>query len=281
MQVATSDGLVVGCAFGHHARMPDCDIHPTAVIHPQAELEAGVEVGAYAVIGADVRIGAGTIIGPHAVLEGPLRLGPRNHLAAHVTLGLPPQDDGYAGEPTELVIGSDNRFREFFTAHRASTKEDGVTRIGSHNLFMAYSHIGHDGRIGDRVTISNASQLAGHVQVDDRAYISAVCGIHQFVRIGSLSMVGGGAVVTQDVAPYCTVTGNRARLRGLNHRGLQRAGLDAGERRRIRQAYDLVFRRGLTREQARQAITDDPGLATPWVEALVAFMTDSNRGLVR
>ncbi len=201
----------------HHARMAETSIHPSAIIDPKAQLGAGVSVGAYAVIGAQVEVGDHCVIGAHAVLEGPLRLGPRNQIFAHATLGLPPQDNGYQGEPTWLEIGADNQLREFVTIHRASTKEQGITRIGDRNLLMAYSHVGHDGQLGNDITISNASQLAGHVHVADRAYISAVCGIHQFVHIGSLAMVGGGGVVTQDVAPYCMVAGNRARLRGAEY----------------------------------------------------------------
>lgn len=274
-------GLVVIERFRHHARMQETRIHPTACIDPKAEIGARSRIDAYAVVGADVCIGDDCVIGPHAVLEGPLRLGPRNHVAAHATLGLPPQDTGYRGEPTVLEIGTGNTFREFVTVHRASTKEDGVTRLGSDNLLMAYSHVGHDGRIGDQVTISNASQLAGHVHVDDQATISAVCGVHQFVHIGRLAMVGGGAVVTRDVAPYSMVAGNRARLRGLNHRGMARAGLGADQRRGIRRAHDLVFRRGYPLEAALEAIDADPLLVRPEVEAFTAFIRGSRRGLTR
>ena len=267
--------------FRHHARMQETRIHPTACIDDGAEIGERCGVGAYAVVGPNVSIGDDCIIGPHAVLEGPLRLGPGNHVAAHATLGLPPQDSGYQGEPTALEIGAGNTFREFVTVHRASTKEDGVTRVGDNNLLMAYSHVGHDGRIGNGITISNASQLAGHVHVDDQAYISAVCGIHQFVHIGRLAMVGGGAVVTRDVAPYTLVAGNRARLRGLNNRGLERAGLGMDQRRGIRRAYDLVFRRGQSLDSALEAISADPQLTGPVIEGFTGFIRASRRGLTR
>lgn len=274
-------GLVVCPRFSHHARMAETTIHPTAIVHASAELGARTEVGAYAVVGPDVQMDDDCVIGAHAVLEGPLTLGPRNRLSAHATLGLAPQDNGYRNEPTRLEIGADNVFREFVTVHRASTKEDGVTRIGHRNLFMAYSHVGHDGQLGDDITISNASQLAGHVHVDDRAYISAVCGIHQFVHIGTLAMVGGGAVVTQDVAPYCTVAGNRARLRGLNSRGMERAGIDRSTRRAIRQAYQRIFRNGEPLASALAAIEASPDWPIDAVQQFVDFIRQSQRGIIR
>ncbi len=274
-------GLVVIVGFGHHARMQETLIHPTAVIDARARLGARVSIGAYTVIGPDVEIGDDCQIGPHVVLEGPTILGARNRISAHATLGLGPQDNGYRGEPTRLEIGSDNTIREFVTIHRASTKEDGITRVGERNLFMAYSHIGHDGQLGNDITIANASQLAGHVHVADRAYISAVCGIHQFVHIGTLAMVGGGAVVTQDVAPFTMVAGNRARLRGLNTRGMQRAGLDKPTCQCIRQAYRQVFRRGLTLAEAIASIQANPELDRPEVADLIHFIQSSTRGIIR
>jgi len=274
-------GLVGCCRLRHHARMAETTIHPTAIVDTNARLGEGVHVAAYAVIGAGVEVGDHCVIGPHAVLEGPLQLGPRNIISAHATLGLPPQDNGYQGEPTRLEIGADNQLREFVTLHRASTKEDGVTRLGNRNLLMAYSHVGHDGQLGDDITISNASQLAGHVHVADRAYISAVCGIHQFVHIGTLAMVGGGAVVTQDVAPFCTVTGNRARLRGLNSRGMERAGMDADSRRLIRRCYQVIFRSGMKLDEALHEIAADPGLQHPAASQMIDFIRASDRGVIR
>ncbi|PWG63921.1 acyl-ACP--UDP-N-acetylglucosamine O-acyltransferase [Sediminicurvatus halobius] len=256
-------------------------IHDTAVIDPEARLGRNVRVGAYAVIGAGVTLGDGCEVGPHAVLEGPATLGPGNRLAAHAVLGLPPQDTGYAGEPTRLEIGARNVFREFVTVHRGTPKDRGVTRIGDDNLFMAYTHLGHDGDLGSRVTIANGSQLAGHVHVGDQAYISAVCGVHQFVRIGRNAMLGGGAVVTQDVAPYVTVAGNRARLHGLNSRGLRRAGLSLAAQQAIRGAYRLLFREGLRLEEALARIEADPALDLPEIAELVTFVRQSRRGLIR
>jgi UDP-N-acetylglucosamine acyltransferase len=256
-------------------------VHPTAIIDAQAALGERVSVGPYAVIGAQVVIGDDCHIGAHAVLEGPLKLGPRNRLGPHTILGQPPQDHGYRGEPTELVVGSDNDFREFVTLHRASTKESGRTQIGDRNLLMAYSHVGHDSQLGSDITIANASQLAGHVKVADRAYISALCGVHQFVQIGTLAMLGGGAVVTQDVAPYCMVAGNRARLRGLNSTGLRRAGINATTRRQIKQAYEQIFRQSQSLQAALTSIRADPTLAIPAITDWLAFIENSQRGIIR
>lgn len=261
--------------------MAETSIHPSAIVDPHALLGVGVQVGAYAVIGAKVQIGDDCVIGPHAVLEGPMQLGPRNQISAHATLGLPPQDNGYQGEPTRLEIGADNQLREFVTIHRASTKESGVTRLGDRNLLMAYSHVGHDGQLGSDITISNASQLAGHVHVADRAYISAVCGIHQFVHVGTLAMVGGGAVVTQDVAPYCMVAGNRARLRGLNTRGMERAGMDGSTRRLIRRCYQTIFRSGQPLAEALAEIQANAELQHSAINEMLEFIRESERGVIR
>lgn len=256
-------------------------IHPTAVIDPQATLGQRIHVGPYAVIDAHVSVGDDCHIGAHALLSGPLTLGPRNTIGAHAVLGQAPQDHGYQGEPTSLVIGCDNVFREFVTIHRASTKEQGITRIGDHNLLMAYSHVGHDGQLGSFITLANAAQLAGHVHVADRAYISALVGVHQFVRIGTLALLGGGAVVTQDVAPFCIVTGNRARLRGLNTTGLRRAGYDRATRQTIKALYDRVFRSGQPLADALRQLREDSSLSGPACDAMLAFCEQSQRGIIR
>lgn len=256
-------------------------IHPTALIDSRARLGERVSVGPYAVIEAAVNVGDDCDIGAHALLSGPLTLGPRNRVGAHAVLGQPPQDHGYQGEPTELIIGSDNDLREFVTIHRASTKDQGITRVGNHNLLMAYSHVGHDGQLGNDITIANGAQLAGHVEVADRAYISALCGVHQFVRIGTLALLGGGAVVTQDVAPFCLVTGNRARLRGLNTTGLRRAGYDRAARQQIRALYDVVFRAGQPLASALEQLEQDPQFDGPAGDVMRAFCQSSQRGIIR
>lgn len=256
-------------------------IHPTAIIHEQAVLGAHCHVGPYAVIGVNVRLGAGCRIGAHAVLEGPLEMGDNNHIGPHALLGQPPQDLSYQGEPTQLIIGDDNDFREFTTVHRASTKEDGVTRIGSRGLFMAFCHIAHDDRIGDQVIISNGTQLAGHVHIADQAFISGLCAIHQFVHIGRLAMVAGGSMVDRDVAPFTMVAGDRAKLRGLNSRGLQRAGVSGLARRQLRAAYQQIFRDGLRLDEALDQVRTHTELNAPEVKELLDFIQTRTRGITR
>ena len=261
--------------------MISTQIHPTAIVDASARLGTGVSIGPFAVIGPAVDIGDGCNIGAHAVLEGPLSLGAGNQVGPHVVLGRAPQDLSYNGEPTRLEIGADNTFREFFTAHRASTKEDGVTRIGSRNLLMAYCHVGHDCQLGNDIVIANATQLGGHIHVADQVFIAGLVGMHQFIRIGRLAMLGGGAMVPQDVAPFCTVAGDRASLRGMNSRGMQRAGLDSAARRAVRRAHDQFFRAGLPAQDALAAIEADTALQTPEVADFVSFIRGSQRGIVR
>ncbi|MRH77220.1 acyl-ACP--UDP-N-acetylglucosamine O-acyltransferase [Spiribacter sp. C176] len=256
-------------------------IHPTAIIDPQAVLGANCHVGPYAVIGAGVVLGNNCTVGAHAVLEGPLEMGPNNRIGPHALLGQPPQDLTYAGEPTQLVVGEGNDFREFTTAHRASTKEDGITRVGNHGLFMAFSHIAHDDQIGDHVIIGNGTQLAGHVHIHNQVFISGLCAIHQFVHIGRLAMVAGGSMVDRDVAPFTMVAGDRAQLRGLNSRGLQRAGIPTEHRRALRQAYQRLFRDGGTLNAAVDAVATDPNLQTTEINVLLDFIRHRGRGITR
>lgn len=256
-------------------------IHATASIDAKARLGNGVQVGAFAYIGPDVEIGDHCMIGHHVVIEGPTRLGRDNRIAPHAVLGQPPQDTSYRGEPTRLEIGDRNDIREFVTMHRASTKEDQVTRIGSDNLFMAYSHIGHDCIVGNHVTMANAATLAGHVTVEDHVIIAGLCAIHQFARIGRFAMLGGGTMAPMDITPYAMASGNHARLYGINRRGLQRNGFTPEEIRQVRRAYRLLFQSGLRLEQALEQITDDPELQGPRVGYLVDFIRHSRRGITR
>lgn len=256
-------------------------IHSTAIIDPHAQLGSGVHVDAYACIGAGVDVGAGCHIGAHAVLQGPMSLGADNHIGPHAVLGAPPQDLGYRGEPTRLEIGARNRIREFVTLHRASTKQDGVTRIGNDNLFMAYSHIGHDSQIGNHVVLTNASHLAGHVTVHDHVTISALCAVHQFVRIGAYAMLGGGTLVPMDVPPFSIASGNHARLFGLNRRGLRRNGFTAPTIRTIHQAYRLLFQSDLRLQEALAAVEAHAELDIEPVRYLLDFIRQSQRGITR
>ncbi|OUC13151.1 MAG: acyl-[acyl-carrier-protein]--UDP-N-acetylglucosamine O-acyltransferase [Alkalinema sp. CACIAM 70d] len=228
-------------------------IHPTAVIHPGAELHPTVQVGAYAVIGAKVKVGAGTVIGPHVVLDGDTRVGERNQIFPGAAIGLEPQDLKYDGSCGPVRIGDGNQIREYVTIHRP-THDDDVTRIGNNNLLMAYTHVGHNSVIEDQVIIANSVALAGHVHIESQARLSGVLGVHQFVRIGRLAMVGGMARIDRDVPPYMMVEGNPSRVRSLNLVGLQRAGVadlqDGEVLKSLKQAFRLLYRSQSTFAQA-------------------------------
>ena len=219
-------------------------VHPAAVVDPRAELASGVIVGPGAVIGPEVKIGPDTWIGPHVVLDGRLTLGANNRVFPGACLGLEPQDLKYRGAPTEVVIGDANTIRESVPINRA-TEEGEQTRIGDHNLLMAYCHLGHNCELGNGIVMSNGIQVAGHVVVEDRAVIGGCLGIHQFVHIGSLAMVGGMTRVDRDVPPYCLAEGHPGRLRGLNRVGLRRSGLkiqEGGDLGQLQEIWNLLFR---------------------------------------
>ena len=200
------------------------EIHPSASIHPKAQLHEGVIVGQGAIIGPEVIIGSGTSVGPNSIVDGKTILGKNNKIFPNVFLGLEPQDLKYKGANTELIIGEDNTFRECVTINKA-TYQGEKTIIGNNNLLMAYSHIGHNCEIGNNVILSNSVQVAGHVIIEDCAIVGGCLGIHQFVHIGYLSMIGGMTRVTRDVPPFCLAEGSPARLRGLNKVGIKRSGL--------------------------------------------------------
>jgi len=216
-------------------------IHPTAVIHPSVELDPTVQVGAYVVIGAHVKVGGHTNIGPHAIIEGPCEIGQRNRIFPGAAIGLEPQDLKYKGANSRVKIGDNNIIREYVTINRA-TGENEVTFIGDGNLLMAYVHVAHNCVIENRVTIANGVAIAGHVHIEAKAVIGGVLGIHQFVRIGRLAMLGGMSRIDRDVPPYMLVEGNPARVRSLNLVGLQRAGLTAEELGILKKAFRLLYR---------------------------------------
>jgi len=207
-----------------NSKLKKLKIHPTASIHPNAQLHDGVIVGQGAIIGPEVIIGSGTSVGPNSVVDGKTILGKNNKIFPNVFLGLEPQDLKYKGANTELIIGDDNTFRECVTINKA-TDEGEKTIIGNNNLMMAYSHIGHNCEIGDNVILSNSVQVAGHVMIEDCAVVGGCLGIHQFVQIGYLSMIGGMTRVVRDVPPFCLAEGSPGRLRGLNKVGIKRSGL--------------------------------------------------------
>ncbi len=232
-------------------------IHPTAIVHPDADLHPTVEVGPYSVIGAQVKIGANTWIGAHVVIEGPIEIGTHNRIFPGAMIGLEPQDRKYKGEQSWVKIGDRNYIREYVTINRA-TGDGEVTQIGDQNLLLAYTHIAHNCVLENQITISNAATLAGHVHVESQATISGVLGIHQFVRIGRLAMIGGMSRIDRDVPPFMLVEGNPARVRSLNLVGLKRSGLAAQESgqvvRTLRRAFRLLYRSGLPLTEALNAI---------------------------
>jgi UDP-N-acetylglucosamine acyltransferase len=224
-------------------------IHPTAVIHPHADIHSTVQVGAYAVIGENVKVGPETVIGAHAVLEGACEIGARNQIFPGAVIGMEPQDLKYVGEPTKVIIGDNNLIREYVTINRATGRGE-ATIIGNGNLLMAYVHVGHNCVIDDSVVIANSVALAGHVHIESRARLSGVLGVHQFVHIGSMSMIGGMTRIDRDVPPYMLVEGNPSRVRSLNLVGLKRSGMSADEFQMLKKGFRVLYRSQLSFQQA-------------------------------
>ncbi|MBN2508234.1 MAG: acyl-ACP--UDP-N-acetylglucosamine O-acyltransferase [Verrucomicrobia bacterium] len=250
-------------------------IHPTAVIHSGAQLHSSVRVGPHAVIDADVCIGPDCVLGPGVYLTGQTTLGARNRLHAGCVLGDAPQDLKYRGEPTGLRVGDDNVFREHVTVHRSNQPGD-VTRIGSNNFLMQHAHVGHNAVLGNHVILAGGALLAGHVEVNDRAFVSGNCLVHQFVRVGELAMMQGGAAISKDLPPYTMARGHNG-LCGLNTVGLRRAGFTSDQRLELKRLYHLLFRSGLPLEQAlAQARTR---FATDAAQCLLAFVASAKRGV--
>ena len=255
-------------------------VHPTAVVHPEARLHETVEIGPYAVIGEKVTIGEGTTVGPHTVIVGRTTLGARNRIFQFASLGAEPQDLKYAGEDTELVMGDGNTVREFATLHIGTAGGGGVTRIGNGNLFMAYSHVAHDCVVGHGCILANSAALAGHVQVADHVILGGLSAVHQFTRVGKNAFISGGAMVTMDVPPYCTAQGDRAELAGLNVVGLQRHGYSEEQIGRIKEAYKVLFRSKLVLAEAVAKLKAELG-GHPEIDHLIDFVSSSKRGLTR
>jgi UDP-N-acetylglucosamine acyltransferase len=252
-------------------------VHPTAIVDPRAELGEGVEIGPYAVIGPDVQIGAGSQIGPHVVIDGRVRMGRGNRIFPGACIGLEPQDLKYSGAPTEVVMGDDNTIRECVTINRA-TADGEQTRLGSGNLLMAYSHLGHNCELGDRIVIANGVAVAGHVVIGDRAVVGGMLGIHQFVHIGTLAMVGGMSRIDRDVPPFMTVEGHPGRVRGLNRIGLRRSGLaelDGGAQlKQLQEIWSLIYRSDHVLAEALSQARASALL--PAADTLVSFLEASS-----
>ncbi len=249
-------------------------VHATAIVSPEARLGRDVSIGPYAVVEDGTVIGDGCEIRAHAVVKRHTCLGSGNRVHEGAVLGGEPQDLSFRGQETRLVIGDRNVIREGATIHR-STKEGGATVVGSECFLMAYAHVAHDNRIGDRVILANNVMLAGHVELGDRAFLGGGAGVHQFCRVGRLAMVGGVAKVVQDCLPFVITDGHPARARGLNVIGLRRAGVGAPQLRTLREAYRLLARSGLHLEAALEKMAC---LQDPLVEEMIAFVRASRRG---
>jgi UDP-N-acetylglucosamine acyltransferase len=250
-------------------------IHATAIVHPKAQLASTVRVGPYAVIDEGVEIGAHCVIGPHVYLTGLTTIGPHNRFHAGCVIGDAPQDVKYDGAPTRLRIGDHNLFREHVTVHRSNTTE-AETVIGSHNFLMAHSHVAHNCRLGDFVIIANGALLAGHVTVQDRAFISGNCLVHQFIRVGTLALMRGGAAISKDLPPF-TVALRENEICGLNSVGLRRAGFAAGQRLELKQLYHALFRSGNNLRNALAAGRKE--FTSPAATLLLDFVAGSKRGV--
>jgi len=254
-------------------------IHATAIIDPAAQVGEGCEIGPYCVVGPGVELGPECWLQHHVSLNGPSKIGRGNKFFAFSSVGQKTQDLKYTGEPTYLVVGDGNTFREFVTVHRG-TAPGMVTKIGHGGNFLAYCHIAHDCVVGDNVIFSNNGTLAGHVEVGDYAIIGGLTAIHQFCRIGAYALTGGCSKIVQDVPPFMIADGNPAKVRSYNKVALERHGFSDQTHRAIKEAYRLIYRSALNLQQAVEQIrTDLP--ETPEVALLVAFVTNSPRGIIK
>lgn len=255
-------------------------IHPTAVIEPGAELGVDVKIGAFSVVGSDVKIGDGSILDPQVVIAGNTHLGANNRVSSFTVIGGEPQSVSYKGEPTKVRIGDNNTFRENITVHRGTMEDEGITSIGSDNLFMAYVHIAHDCRLGSGLLFSNNASLAGHVRVGDYVVLAGYTLVHQFVRIGTHSFCGVNTYCTLDVPPYMLVAGNKAITHGINIRGLKGRGFDKETILELKRAYKTIYRSGHTMAGALEELATHDW-ESEHVQSLIDFIKESSRGVIR
>lgn len=251
-------------------------IDSRAIIDPSARLAEGVEVGPWSMIGPDVEIGEGTVIGPHVIVKGPTRIGKYNRIFQFCSIGEDTPDMKYKGEPTRLVMGDHNIIREGVTIHRGTVQDRSETTLGSHNLLMAYAHVGHDSVVGNHCIIVNNAGLAGHVHVGDWAIISGYVLIHQHCHVGPHSFCGMGSGVVKDVPAFVTVLGNPAEARSMNFEGMRRRGFSSEAINALRRAYKVVYRQNLTTEQAVEHLAEE---AERYPE--VALFRDTIKNAVR
>jgi UDP-N-acetylglucosamine acyltransferase len=257
------------------------EIHPTAIVDPAATIAPNCRIGPYCTVGPNVEIGEGCELISHVVVDGWTTLGRQNRVFPFASIGLAPQDLKYAGEPTRVEIGEHNTFREGVTVHRGTAGGGGVTRIGNHNLVMAYVHVAHDCRIGDHVILANAATLGGHVVVEDWAMVSALCPIHQYVRIGAHAIIGGGTTLTRDVLPFSkTVAARNTHAYGLNAVGLQRRGFSKERVRKLHHAFKVLLASKLNTSQALERLKAEADLGAD-VRQVIEFIEASGLGVIK
>ena len=255
-------------------------IDPKAVVHPKAELAEGVKVGPFSVIGPDVQIDSGSEIGPHVVIKGPTAIGRDNTIYQFSSIGEDPQDKKYADELTRLEIGDGNVIREFVTIHRGTQQDQGLTLIGSDNLFMAYVHVAHDCVVGDHVIMANGASIAGHVHLGDHSILGGFTLVHQFTQIGEYSFSAMGSAITQDVPPFVMVGGRPTRPHGINSVGMERNGKSPEVIRQIRQAYKILYKNNLRLEDAIEEMEGMAGESNE-LSNMVSFLRNVTRGILR
>jgi len=256
-------------------------IHPTAVVDPEAKVPGSCTIGPYCIVGAGVELGESCELISHVVLHGPTRIGRNNRIFPFAAVGIEPQDISYCGEATRLEMGDNNVIRESVTINRGTVKGGGVTRIGNDALIMAYTHVGHDCQIGDHAMLINAATLAGHVTVEEWAVVGALCPVHQFVRIGAHSYIGGGTTITQDVMPFSKTSAVRdVHAFGMNSVGLERRGFSRERIRKIHHAYKVLLASKLNTSQAVAKLKAEPDRGGD-VDMLIRFIETSERGVIK
>ncbi len=256
------------------------EIHPTAVIGPSAEVAAGVKIGPYTTVGNHVVIGAGTEVGAHVVIEGHTRIGERNRIYPFSSIGTPPQDTGYRNEDTRLIMGNDNIVREYVTINRATTKEEWKTVIADNTYLMAYAHVAHDCRLADGVILTNGATLGGHTHIGEYAILGAFLAVQQFVRIGAHAYLGAKSGIDRDVPPFMITAGPRAKLYGINQKGLIRRGFSQETINVLKKAYSIIWRENKSFRDGIAQVKRDLELI-PELEMLLDFLAESKRGVLR
>src|SRR5215468_5148434 len=256
-------------------------VHPTAIVSPDARIHSSCTIGPFCSVGANVEMGENCELVSNVAIEGPTRIGAENKFFPFSSIGLAPQDLSYAGEPTRLEVGDHNEIREFVTINRGTVKGGGLTKIGSHVLIMAYTHVAHDCVIGDHVILANAATLGGHVIVEDWAQVGALCPVHHFVRIGTHAFVGGGTTITQDVLPFSKTSAERnTHAFGMNSVGLERRGFTKERIRKIHHAYKILLASKLNTSQALEKLKSEPDQGED-VAMLIRFIEASERGVIK